>query len=159
MIIHLVETYGDRFKSIETFGVVEQLNKRYAQYHDTSVVAATSADTPDRHIPITTTLTLYRYQQPNGVDRWATGIKEMDSVEEDYFNGDEEEEIPPGALPVDPVEEVSPEKPFELKRRRSANDDGDDELLQLSQRLPAAKGMLTSFTDAHLHSLGRFQWN
>jgi hypothetical protein len=60
----------------------------------------------------------------------------MDSLEEDYFNGDEEE-VPTEPLPA---EEVVAEKPFELKRRRSADDDGDDELLQIAQRPPQPKG-------------------
>jgi protein phosphatase 4 regulatory subunit 3 len=33
---HLVEMYGERFESIRTFGVIEQIKNRYAQYHDTS---------------------------------------------------------------------------------------------------------------------------
>lgn len=82
-----------------------------------------------------------RHLQPNGADRWGPGIKEMDSMEEDYFNGDEEEDIP--TEPV-PAEEVTPEKPFELKRRRSTDDD-DDELLQLAQKSPLAKGTTTPF--------------
>ncbi len=42
VIIHIVELYGDQFKSIETYGVVEQISRRYAQYHDTSGVVANS---------------------------------------------------------------------------------------------------------------------
>jgi hypothetical protein len=59
----------------------------------------------------------------------------MDSLEEDYFNGDEEE-VPTEPLPA---EEPVAVKPFELKRRRSTDDDGDDELLQIAQRLPHTK--------------------
>lgn len=70
------------------------------------------------------------------MDKWATGIKEMDSVEEDYFNGDEDDDISTEPLPA---EDVATEKPFELKRRRSADDD-DDELLQIARRSPQAKG-------------------
>ena len=40
VIIHIVEMYGERFKLIETFGVVEQINRKYAQYHDTSIATA-----------------------------------------------------------------------------------------------------------------------
>jgi hypothetical protein len=87
---------------------------------------------------IVITLTPSRHQQPNGVDRWATGIKEMDSVEEDYFNGDEEEEVP---VEVMPAEELDMEKPFEVKKRRCVEDDGDDELLQLAQRSPHSRGI------------------
>jgi hypothetical protein len=36
--------YGERFKLIETFGVVEQINRKYAQYHDTSVAVANAGD-------------------------------------------------------------------------------------------------------------------
>ena len=86
---------------------------------------------------IVITLTPSRHQQPNGVDRWATGIKEMDSAEEDYFNGDEEEEVP---VEVMPAAELNIEKPFEVKRRRCIEDDGDDELLQLAQGSPHSKG-------------------
>jgi hypothetical protein len=71
------------------------------------------------------------------VDRWSTGIKEMDSAEEDYFNGDEEEV---STEPL-PAAEVAIEKPFELKRRRSTDDDGEDELLQIAQRSTHIKGM------------------
>jgi len=59
----------------------------------------------------------------------------MDSMEEDYFNGDDDE-IPDAV----PVEEIPIEKPLELKRRRSSEDD-DDELLQLAQKSPQAKGV------------------
>jgi hypothetical protein len=118
---HIVETHGERFKSVETFGVVENIYKRYAQYHDTSAVTSTSGgDTLDRH------------QQPNGADRWGPGIKEMDPSEEDYFNGDEDEDVEP-MEPLVTAEEA--EKPLELKRRRS-NDEEDDELLQLAQKSP-----------------------
>jgi len=34
--------YGERFKLIETFGVVEQINRKYAQYHDTSIATASA---------------------------------------------------------------------------------------------------------------------
>ena len=40
MIIHIVELYGERFKSIETFGVLDQIHRKYAMYHDTSVPTA-----------------------------------------------------------------------------------------------------------------------
>jgi hypothetical protein len=62
----------------------------------------------------------------------------MDSVEEDYFNGDEVEEVP---VEVIPPEELNIEKPFEVKRRRCVEDDGDDELLQLAQRSPRLRGI------------------
>jgi hypothetical protein len=70
------------------------------------------------------------------MDKWATGIKEMDSVEEDYFNGDEDDDVPTEPLPA---EDIAAEKPFELKRRRSADDD-EDELLQIAQRSPHGNG-------------------
>jgi len=70
------------------------------------------------------------------MDKWATGIKEMDSVEEDYFNGDEDDDVSTEPLPT---EDITTEKPFELKRRRSADDEGEDELLQIAQR-PNTKG-------------------
>ena len=79
-----------------------------------------------------------RHQQPNGMDKWATGIKEMDSVEEDYFNGDEDDDVSTEPLPT---EDVTSEKPFELKRRRSVDDEGEDELLQIAQRSPTTKGI------------------
>jgi len=60
----------------------------------------------------------------------------MDSVEEDYFNGDDED-IPAEPLPLE--DDISSEKPLELKRRRSEDDDGEDELLQIAQRTPHAK--------------------
>ena len=147
MIIHLVETYGERLKSIETFGVADQLSRRYVQYHDTSTVTAAGAEVHDRYSLMTSSLTLPRHQQPNGADRWAPGIKEMDSAEEDYFNGDEEE-VPTEPVPLD-VTDVSVEKPFELKRRRSADDDVEDELLQLSQNSNFTKCMLGFSSDTH----------
>lgn len=132
IIIHIVELYGERFKSIETYGVVEQISRRYAQYHDTSGVAiGAGTEAIDRH------------QQPNGMDKWATGIKEMDSVEEDYFNGDEEDDVSTEPLPA---EDVASEKPFELKRRRSVDDEGEDELLQLAQKSPHTKGSSIFFS-------------
>ena len=73
----------------------------------------------------------------------------MDSVEEDYFNGDEEE-IPAEPLPVE--EEPTAEKPFELKRRRSEDDDGDDELLQIAQRSPQSKGIYFVFVETHIQA-------
>ena len=94
-------------------------------------------------------LTDPRHQLPNGADRWGPGIKEMDSVEEDYFNGDEDE-VPAEPLPVE--EDPNAEKLFELKRRRSEDDDGDDELLQIAQRSPQSKGMYLNFCDAHIQA-------
>ena len=73
----------------------------------------------------------------------------MDSVEEDYFNGDEEE-VPVEPLPVE--EEPTAEKPFELKRRRSEDDDGDDELFQIAQRSPQSKGMYFVFDETHVQA-------
>ena len=73
----------------------------------------------------------------------------MDSAEEDYFNGDEEE-VPAEPLPVD--EEPNAEKLFELKRRRSEDDDGDDELLHIAQRSPQSKGMYLKFCDTHIQA-------
>jgi hypothetical protein len=57
----------------------------------------------------------------------------MDPTEEEYFARDEEEDIPVEPLPS---EEIGVEKPFELKRRQSLDDDGDDELAQLAQKAP-----------------------
>jgi hypothetical protein len=37
-VIHIVETFGEKFKSIQTFGVVEEISQRYAQYHETPEV-------------------------------------------------------------------------------------------------------------------------
>jgi hypothetical protein len=74
------------------------------------------------------------------MDKWATGIKEMDSVEEDYFNGDEDDDVSTEPLPA---EDLATEKPFELKRRRSADED-EDELLQIAQRSPHTKGVSPS---------------
>jgi hypothetical protein len=34
LVIHIVETFGEQFKSIQTFGVVEMISLRYAQYHE-----------------------------------------------------------------------------------------------------------------------------
>jgi hypothetical protein len=142
VMIYIVETYGERFKSIETYGVVEQISRRYAQYHDSSATTATAAgDSAERyHVCFRSN----PRQQPNGTDRWGPGIKEMDSVEEDYFNGDDEE-VPAEPLPM----ELEPEKPLELKRRRSSDDEGDDELLHLAQKpSPRTKGIagVTSLT-------------
>lgn len=51
VIIHIVELYGERFKSIETYGVVEQISRKYAQYHDTSGATATSGgEAIDRYV-------------------------------------------------------------------------------------------------------------
>jgi hypothetical protein len=126
VIIHIVEMYGERFKTIETFGIVDEINKRYAQLHDTSTVTASAGgEIIDRH------------QQPNGAVRWGPGIKEMDATEEDYFDRDEDESLPVEPLPAD--DELGVEKPFELKRRRSPDDEGEDQLLQLAQRSPPAK--------------------
>lgn len=135
VMIYIVETYGERFKSIETYGVVEQINRRYAQYHDSSATTAiVVGDSAERyHVCFRSN----PRQQPNGTDRWGPGIKEMDSVEEDYFNGDDEE-VPAEPLPM----ELEPEKPLELKRRRSSDDEGDDELLHLAQKhSPRTKGI------------------
>jgi len=63
----------------------------------------------------------------------------MDSAEEDYFNGDEDEEVVGRPLPDE--EDETMEKPFELKRRRADDDEGDDELLQIAQRSPQLKGI------------------
>jgi hypothetical protein len=128
--------YGERFKSIDTFGVLEQINRKYAQYHDTSGVTPNAGEAMDRYYESLFTL-MSRHQLPNGADRWGPGIKEMDSVEEDYFNRDEEE-ISAEALTAE--EEVALEKPFEPKRRRSEDDEGDDELLQIAQRSPLTNG-------------------
>ena len=49
-IIHIVEMYGERFKSIDTFGVVEQINRKYAQYHDTSEVTPIAGEAMDRYL-------------------------------------------------------------------------------------------------------------
>jgi len=55
IIIHIVEMYGERFKPIETFGVVEQIHRKYAQFHDVSSPATTTTGEPiDRlAIPLT----------------------------------------------------------------------------------------------------------
>jgi hypothetical protein len=135
IIIHIVETFGERFKNVETFGMVEQINLRYAQYHDTSV-STVNLGTESERLSLRSCIALTRrHQQPNGVEKWGTGIREMDSMEEDYFNGDDDE-IPDAV----PVEEIPIEKPLELKRRRSSEDE-DDELLQLAQKSPQAKGI------------------
>jgi hypothetical protein len=60
----------------------------------------------------------------------------MDTTEEDYFNGDEEDEIGPEPLPM---EETVARKPLELKRRRPTEEDADDELQQLAQQSPNVK--------------------
>jgi len=49
VIIHIVEMYGERFKLIDTFGVVEQINRKYAQYHDTSGVTGNAVEPIDRY--------------------------------------------------------------------------------------------------------------
>jgi hypothetical protein len=131
--------YGERFKTIETFGIVDEINKRYAQLHDTSTVTASAGgEVIDRFASFRNSLTASRHQQPNGAVRWGPGIKEMDATEEDYFDRDEDEGLPVEPLPTD--EELGVEKPFELKRRRSPDDEGEDQLLQLAQRSPPAKG-------------------
>jgi hypothetical protein len=141
-MIYIVETYGERFKSIETYGVVEQISRRYAQYHDSSATTATAVgDSAERYYGCQRSN--FR-QQPNGTDRWGPGIKEMDSVEEDYFNRDDEE-VAAEPLPM----ELESEKPLQLKRRRSSDDEGDDELLHLAQKhSPRIKGIVgvTSLT-------------
>lgn len=35
-MIHIVEMFGDRFKLVPTYGVMEQISLRYAQYHGAS---------------------------------------------------------------------------------------------------------------------------
>ena len=131
--------YGERFKTIETFGIVDEINKRYAQLHDTSTVTASAGgEIIDRFASFRNSLTVSRHQQPNGAVRWGPGIKEMDATEEDYFDRDEDESLPVEPLPAD--DELGVEKPFELKRRRSPDDEGEDQLLQLAQRSPPAKG-------------------
>jgi hypothetical protein len=137
--------YGERFKLIETFGVVEQINRKYAQYHDTSAAIVNTGEPIDRYCSVTSALTQRRHQLPNGADRWGPGIKEMDPVEEDYFNRDEEEEVHVEPLPTE--EDVGVDKPFELKRRRAEDDDGEDELLQIAQRSPQAKGTHLNFCE------------
>jgi hypothetical protein len=53
VIIHIVELYGERFKSIETYGVVEQISRKYAQYHDTSGATATAGgDALERYVNV-----------------------------------------------------------------------------------------------------------
>lgn len=131
--------YGERFKTIETFGIVDEINKRYAHLHDTSTITATAGgEAIDRFASVRNSLTLSRHQQPNGAMRWGPGIKEMDATEEDYFDRDEDEVLPVDSVPAE--EDLGVEKPFELKRRRSPDDDGEDELLQLAQRSPPTKG-------------------
>ena len=148
--------YGERFKSIETFGIIEQIHRKYAQYHDNPITTVnTGNEVIDRYQQIKPTLTFSSHQQPNGVDRWGTSIKEMDSVEEEYFNGDEDEEDAAETLPI---EEVITEIPFELKRRRSPDDDGDDELLQLAQKSPQIKGIPCFSVQAHVFSGRRTCW-
>jgi hypothetical protein len=56
----------------------------------------------------------------------------MDTVEESYFNGDEDEEDV--SSESFPVEEDNSVKVFELKRRRTDDDDADDELSQIASR-------------------------
>jgi len=60
----------------------------------------------------------------------------MDSTEEEYFNGDEEEEVPVEPIPD---EAPGPEKLLDLKRRRP-DEDGDDELLQPAESSPKVNG-------------------
>jgi hypothetical protein len=128
--------YGERFKLIDTFGVVEQIHRKYAQFHDVAAAPTTTTGEPIDRFSIPTVQTNSRHQLPNGVDRWAPGIKEMDSTEEEYFNGDDEEEIP--MEPV-PVEEPGLEKLLDLKRHRP-DEDGEDELLELAQKSPKLNG-------------------
>lgn len=127
--------YGERFKLIETFGVVEQIHRKYAQFHDVAAASTTTRDEPIDRFAVPRFATKVRHQLPNGIDRWGTGIKEMDSTEEEYFNGDEEEEIP-----VEPIstEEPGPEKALNLKRRRQ--DEEEDQLLQLNEKPPKVAG-------------------
>ena len=77
----------------------------------------------------------FRHILPNGVEKYAPGIKEMDSSEENYFNEDEEE------IPVELIhsDEPAPEKLLDLKRRRH-DDDADDELIHLAQKPPKVNG-------------------
>jgi len=131
-MIHIIEMFGDRFKTIQTYGVIEQISLRYAQYHEASDVTLQDST---RFTPWKKKLTSSR-SLPNGVDKWGPGIKEMDSAEENYFNGDEEEDISSEPLSL---EDMDQQRVFELKRRRSTDDDGDDELSQLSQRSPQPK--------------------
>jgi hypothetical protein len=77
----------------------------------------------------------FRHVLPNGVEKYAPGIKEMDSTEENYFN-EEEEEIP---VELIPSEEPGPEQIVDLKRGRQ-DDDADDELLHLAQKSPKVNG-------------------
>jgi len=67
----------------------------------------------------------------------------MDSTEEEYFNGDEEEEAP-----VEPIPDEEPgrENLLDLKRRR-LDEDGDDELNQLAQKSPKTNGTENSGID------------
>jgi len=139
-MIHIVETFGDRFKLIPTYGVMEQISLRYAQYHGASDNMV-EGETERLRIKATNGLQL-RHQHPNGADRWGTGIKEMDSAEENYFNGDEDDDVSSEPLPL---EESSQPRVFELKRRRSEDDEVDDELLQLSQNSPQNRGEFCPF--------------
>ena len=135
--------YGEQFKSLQTFGIVDEINKRYAEIHDASTVAAsTGGEVIDRFHSMGNLLILSRHQQPNGAVRWGPGIKEMDATEEDYFDRDEDETLAIEPLPTE--EEVGIEKSFELKRRPSPDDEGEDELLQLAHRSPAANGIKRS---------------
>ena len=66
----------------------------------------------------------------------------MDSAEESYFNGDEDEDAASESLPLD---EPNQQRAFALlKRRRSLDEEGegDDGFSQLSQRSPLSKGTL-----------------
>jgi hypothetical protein len=38
IMIHIIEMFGDRFKSVQTYGVMEQIGLRYAQYHEASEI-------------------------------------------------------------------------------------------------------------------------
>jgi hypothetical protein len=78
-----------------------------------------------------TRILLTRRHQPNGVDKWGPGLKEMDAVEENYFNEDEEEGV---ASEPSPPEDITHQRIFELKRRRSLEDDVEDQLSRLSQK-------------------------
>jgi len=138
-MIHIVETFGERFKTIETYGVMQLISIRYAQYHE--VRDGFPAEVSDKCDLCLYVLRRCRHQQPNGTDRWGTQVKEMDTVEENYFNGDEDDEDVSSDL--FPIEEVNSVKTFELKRRRPDEDDGDDELSQIAQRSQHQKGTLS----------------
>jgi hypothetical protein len=51
IIIHIVEMYGERFKLTETFGVVEQIHRKYAQFHDVAPApTTTTGESIDRYL-------------------------------------------------------------------------------------------------------------